>query len=195
MPQTRAQRYRRIVTTRGGSLRPALVLSLSERCPSGLRSATGNRVRGESCVAGSNPALSVRRGGTHGSPTNPLLRRCSRTNERWPPGRQSRPPAATLRSSTTEVAPRACAARSCSNVAPRGRGRSLAPLPDAAYDLPATDETYAATSWICCSVSCPLKDGIGPAPFVTRSTTRVAGGFASSRFGPTVPVAPASASV
>jgi hypothetical protein len=31
-----------------------------ERCPSGLRSATGNRVRAERCVAGSNPALSVR---------------------------------------------------------------------------------------------------------------------------------------
>src|SRR3982751_4588798 len=30
-----------------------------ERCPSGLRSATGNPVRAERCVAGSNPALSV----------------------------------------------------------------------------------------------------------------------------------------
>ena len=34
-------------------------LSRLERCPSGLRSATGNRVRAERCVAGSNPALSV----------------------------------------------------------------------------------------------------------------------------------------
>ena len=32
-----------------------------ERCPSGLRSATGNRVRAERCVAGSNPALSAQR--------------------------------------------------------------------------------------------------------------------------------------
>ena len=40
----------------------AVRLAASERCPSGLRSATGNRVRGESCVAGSNPALSVRKG-------------------------------------------------------------------------------------------------------------------------------------
>src|SRR5438874_2893300 len=32
-----------------------------ERCPSGLRSATGNRVRAERCVAGSNPALSASR--------------------------------------------------------------------------------------------------------------------------------------
>ena len=32
-----------------------------ERCPSGLRSATGNRVRAERCVAGSNPALSAYR--------------------------------------------------------------------------------------------------------------------------------------
>ncbi len=31
-----------------------------ERCPSGRRSATGNRVRAERCVAGSNPALSAR---------------------------------------------------------------------------------------------------------------------------------------
>src|SRR5262245_39542148 len=31
----------------------------AERCPSGLRSATGNRVPGESWVAGSNPALSA----------------------------------------------------------------------------------------------------------------------------------------
>ena len=30
-----------------------------ERCPSGLRSATGNRVRAERCVEGSNPSLSA----------------------------------------------------------------------------------------------------------------------------------------
>ena len=61
--------------------------------------------------------------------------------------------------------------------------------------MPATDETYAATSAICFVLSWPLNDGITPLPFVTRSTTRSAGGFASSRFGPTVPVAPASFSV
>src|SRR5947209_7653412 len=33
--------------------------AVPERCPSGLRSATGNRVRAERCVAGSNPALSA----------------------------------------------------------------------------------------------------------------------------------------
>src|SRR6478609_10909676 len=38
---------------------PPSPLRTSERCPSGLRSATGNRVRAERCVAGSNPALSV----------------------------------------------------------------------------------------------------------------------------------------
>src|SRR6266536_492075 len=44
-----------------GRLNPARVLSLGpERCPSGLRSATGNRVRAERSVAGSNPALSAR---------------------------------------------------------------------------------------------------------------------------------------
>ena len=50
--------------------------------------------------------------------------------------------------------------------------------------------TYAATSWICCGVSWPANAGIGDLPFVTRSTTRSSGGFVSSRFGPTVPVAP-----
>ena len=61
--------------------------------------------------------------------------------------------------------------------------------------MPATDETYAATSAICFVLSWPLNEGITPLPFVTRSTTRSAGGIASSRFGPTVPVAPASFSV
>ena len=32
------------------------------------------------------------------------------------------------------------------------------------YDVPATDETYAATSWICVSVSCPSNGGIAPLP-------------------------------
>jgi isopentenyl diphosphate isomerase/L-lactate dehydrogenase-like FMN-dependent dehydrogenase len=38
---------------------PSFSVSRTERCPSGLRSATGNRVRAERCVAGSNPALSA----------------------------------------------------------------------------------------------------------------------------------------
>src|SRR6266545_6904075 len=38
---------------------PPSPLRSRERCPSGLRSATGNRVRAERCVAGSNPALSA----------------------------------------------------------------------------------------------------------------------------------------
>src|SRR5712691_10982387 len=38
---------------------PAARVGRPERCPSGLRSATGNRVRAERCVAGSNPALSA----------------------------------------------------------------------------------------------------------------------------------------
>src|SRR5438132_6787199 len=38
---------------------PPSPLPPAERCPSGLRSATGNRVRAERCVAGSNPALSA----------------------------------------------------------------------------------------------------------------------------------------
>src|SRR5262249_43344847 len=61
--------------------------------------------------------------------------------------------------------------------------------------LPATEETYFATAWICAGVSLPLKDGIAPLPFVTRSTTRPWGGLAWSRLGPTVPFEPASLSV
>src|SRR5436190_1200760 len=61
--------------------------------------------------------------------------------------------------------------------------------------MPATEETYAATAAISCGVSCPLNEGITPLPFVTRSTTSELGGLASSRFGPTVPVAPASFNV
>src|SRR6478736_9332435 len=45
---------------------------------------------------------------------------------------------------------------------------------------------------MCLSDSCPLKDGIAPAPAVTRVTASESGGFAWSRFGPTVPVEPAS---
>ena len=40
----------------------------------------------------------------------------------------------------------------------------------------------------------PAKDGIAPCPFRTRSATSDADGFAESSEGPTVPVAPASAS-
>ena len=58
-------------------------------------------------------------------------------------------------------------------IAPRPSGPERNP-----YEAPATDETYAATSSICVSESWPLKGGIAPLPFVTRSTTRVAGGFA-----------------
>src|SRR5439155_24729864 len=61
--------------------------------------------------------------------------------------------------------------------------------------FPATVETYVATASISAALSCPLNEGITPFPFVTRSTTSAFGGFFSSRFGPTVPVAPASLSV
>ena len=60
---------------------------------------------------------------------------------------------------------------------------------------PATDDTYCATSAICWSFSLPLNDGITPLPSVTRWTTESNDGLASSRFGPTVPFAPASLSV
>src|SRR6187200_852920 len=61
--------------------------------------------------------------------------------------------------------------------------------------FPAAPETYAATSAISCGESFPANEGITPSPFVTRSVTRSAEGFAASRLGPTVPVAPATASV
>src|SRR5581483_4723236 len=48
-------------------------------------------------------------------------------------------------------------------------------------------KTNAATSAICLLESRPLKEGIAPFPFVTRSKIRARAGFASSRFGPTVP--------
>ena len=50
--------------------------------------------------------------------------------------------------------------------------------------MPAEEETKAATSAICFGLSWPLKEGITPLPFVTRSTTRSADGFASSSSGP-----------
>src|SRR6185503_11761507 len=68
----------------------------------------------------------------------------------------------------------------------------LAAFPARWRYCPATVETYSATAAICCGVSWPLNDGITLLPFVTRSTTRDFGGLASSRFGPTVPVEPAS---
>src|SRR5204863_7511851 len=43
----------------GRFVQAGVICSRSERCPSGLRSATGNRVRAERSVAGSNPALSA----------------------------------------------------------------------------------------------------------------------------------------
>src|SRR6185503_12940874 len=58
--------------------------------------------------------------------------------------------------------------------------------------LPATEETYAATSARCWSVRLVAKNGMPPWPFVTRSYARSKLGIASARFGPTVPVEPAS---
>ena len=62
------------------------------------------------------------------------------------------------------------------------------------YEAPATDETYAATSWMCCRTADRRRRHHAPAT-VTRSTTSRLGGGAASRFGPTAPVARASASV
>ena len=42
-----------------------------------------------------SPLLARLGGGTHGSPTSPLLRRLGTDIRSWPPGRRSRPPAAT----------------------------------------------------------------------------------------------------
>src|SRR4029077_13566356 len=61
--------------------------------------------------------------------------------------------------------------------------------------FPATEETYFATAVICAGVSVPLKAGITLPPLITWCWTIARGGFSWSRFGPTVPVVPASASV
>ena len=58
----------------------------------------------------------------------------------------------------------ATAATSRGNRSGSGGGRSGQPEVDVT--------TYAATSLICFSESCPLNEGIAPIPFVTRSTTR-----------------------
>jgi hypothetical protein len=59
--------------------------------------------------------------------------------------------------------------------------------------------TKAATSAICCSLSEPPfafeNGGIAPLPLWTRSRIFASGGFASSRFGPTVPCELAALSV
>ena len=56
-------------------------------------------------------------------------------------------------------------------------------------------KTYAATSWICFGESWALNGGITAPPFVTWVWIRASAGFSWSRFGPTVPVEPASFSV
>jgi hypothetical protein len=61
--------------------------------------------------------------------------------------------------------------------------------------LPATDDTYFATDSIWVSDSWPPNAGIPPPPFVTWFLTVSSSGLRSSRFGPTEPVAPASARV
>ncbi len=61
--------------------------------------------------------------------------------------------------------------------------------------LPPALATYSATAWISLSVSCPANAGIPPPPARTFCWTRRASGCTSSRFGPTVPEALASASV
>ncbi len=55
-------------------------------------------------------------------------------------------------------------------------------------------ETKAATSRISCSLSWPPNAGIPPPPLFTWRATSSAEGFASSRFGPTVPLDPAASS-
>src|SRR5205085_7245801 len=76
-----------------------------------------------------------------------------------------------------------------------GTGACGCPHAQGSRYLPATEETYVATAWISAGLSCALNEGITPLPFVTRMTTSAFGGFFWSRFGPTVPVAPASFSV
>ncbi len=61
--------------------------------------------------------------------------------------------------------------------------------------LPAEVATNSATSRISSSLSLSLNAGMVPPPFRTWRSTRSAFGRTSSRFGPTVAVAPAASSV
>jgi hypothetical protein len=107
-----------------------------------------------------------------------------------PPRLPSRPPALPTRSSSVGRAPRDSQDQSAGAwVRLRSYDRRRTAQPPLAL------ATYAATSWICCSLSVSAKGGITPCPFVTRSTASSTVGCDSSRFGPTVPVVPASASV
>ena len=74
----------------------------------------------------------------------------------------------------------------CLDVAREGGGRISRRWP--ASRTQPRPRSAGRSSW-------PANGGIAPMPFVTRVTTSSVSGFASSRFGPTVPVAPASASV
>ena len=76
--------------------------------------------------ATSAPSASFERGGTHGSPTNPLLQRCARVNRAWPTGRQSRPPAVTRRvwAYRRGVTGRDISRPNCRRTEPRPRPRS-----------------------------------------------------------------------
>ena len=56
-PDARRERKPRCYASPRSPGRP--FLTCPERCPSGLRSATGNRVGGETCLEGSNPSLSA----------------------------------------------------------------------------------------------------------------------------------------
>ena len=62
----------------------------------------------------------------------------------------------------------------------------------AAVYFPATELTYFATALICTGESVPLNGGIAPPPTSTWCSTTGCAGFSWSRFGPTVPVVPAS---
>ena len=61
--------------------------------------------------------------------------------------------------------------------------------------LPATVDTYLATDWIWVLDRLDPNAGIPPPPLVTWCTTSASDGLSWSRFGPTVPVDPAAASV
>src|SRR5437763_12328691 len=61
--------------------------------------------------------------------------------------------------------------------------------------LPAEEETYFATAWIWAGLSLPWNAGIAPPPTITWWATTDVLGLSWSRFGPTVPVALAAASV
>ena len=103
-------------------LTPGVRCPRSERCPSGLRSATGNRVRVERCVEGSNPSLSAHVGPPGAGPRS-WWGSISRARARRRPRASARGPGATSARGEPRSRRRADTAPCRRARSPRRRGR------------------------------------------------------------------------